>query len=251
MLSSLRQPLTTSKKIFICKTNTNHKTQNMKSKIMSLLLCSLSFSQAATYVLTNNQGAPASSNAITDSSGVAFKSGTAGVASVGYFNIDDAALTAATSASIFTSNFVAWNTATSPNADGSVNFVNSTTPVFARGYFTMNAASRTVAGSAFENKNMYILVGNGLTFATSTEFLVLKSTSQFLAANDPTLPNVTVRFTDSNTSVLFGTAGASVQTTNTDASSNTSWRTLAPVPETSTSLLGAIGALALLRRRRN
>lgn len=223
----------------------------MKTKVMSLLLCTLSLSQAATYVLTNNQGTPANSNAITDSAGVAFKSGTAGVASVGYFNISDAALTSATSSTIFTSNFVAWNTATSPNADGSVNFVNSVSPVFARGYFTMNAASRTVAGSSFENKNMYIMVGNGLTFASSTEFLILKSTAQFLAANDPTLPNVTVRFTDSNTSVLFGTTGASVQTTQTDATSNASWRTAAPIPETSTSLLGAIGALALLRRRRN
>ncbi len=223
----------------------------MKSKILSLLFCTLSFSQAATYVLTNNQGSPASSNAITNSAGTAFRSGVAGVASVGYFNVDDASLTGATSSSIFTSNFVAWNTATSPNADGSVNFVNSVTPVFARGYFTMNAASRTVSGSAFANKNMYILVGNGLTFAASTEFLVLKSTAQFLASDDPTLPNVTVRFTNSNTSVLFGTTGSSVQTTQTDATSNPSWATAAPIPETSTSLLGAIGALALLRRRRN
>ncbi len=223
----------------------------MKSKILASLFCALTYSHAATYVLTNNQGSPASSNAITNSSGVAFSNGTAGVASVGYFNVDDSTLSSATSSTVFTTNFVAWNTATSPNADGSVNFVNSATPVFARGYFTLNAASRTVAGSAFANKNMYILVGNGLTFGASTEFLVLKSTAQFLASDDPTLPNVTVRFTTTNTSVVFGNTGGDVKTTNADSSVNASWQTAAPVPETSTSLLGAIGALALLRRRRN
>jgi hypothetical protein len=224
----------------------------MTAKLIISFISIASFAQGATYVFTNNQGTPASSNAITNSAGIAFKSGTAGVASVGYFTgITDAQITGATAASTLTDNFVAWNTSTTPNANGSVNFVNSVTPVFAQGYFTMNAAARTVAGSNFSGVNIYTLVGNGLTFANSTEFLVLKSTAIFNVADDPTLPNVTVRFTSANTSVLFGTVGPNVKTTATDATSQISWATAVPVPEASTSLLGAIGALALLRRRRN
>ena len=126
-------------------------------------------------------------------------------------------------------------------------------PSGVRGVFSSSINNFTIAGSAFENKNMYLFAGNGTTYANSTEFLVVKLATQFLAADDalPTATTETFRPSGGTaaTTLLLGTNVANVQTTNTDATVNPGWA-MVSVPESSTALLGALGALALLRRRR-
>ena len=113
-----------------------------------------------------------------------------------------------------------------------------------------SAQSVPVTGTAFDNKFMYLFAGNASTLATSTEFLIAKSTLLFLAADDAATAPIVQTIRPSNSSVLFGTLATNVQTANTDASVTPSWTMAAPIPEPSAALLGALGALGLLRRRR-
>lgn len=112
--------------------------------------------------------------------------------------------------------------------------------------------SGTVKDSVFENKPIYLLVGNGTALSGSSEFLVVKTTTMFTAAQDllPTALTVTVRPSDVGSSLLLGSVVPDVKTTNSDATATQGWKMTTLVPETSTALLGALGALGLLRRRR-
>ena len=119
-----------------------------------------------------------------------------------------------------------------------------------RGTFAVTTADIEVTGSPFAGKNIYLFAGNGSTLATSTQFLVLKNSSQFLAADDDAPLAVTIQFLSSNSTLLLGTTASNVPTTNTDATVTPGWAMVAPIPETSTSLLGVLGGLVMLRRRR-
>ena len=101
-------------------------------------------------------------------------------------------------------------------------------PLGNRGMFSYIAVSIPIAGTVFENQNMYLFAGNGTTFSTE----ILRPTGG-----------------TAETTLLLGTNVPNVQTLNTDASITPGWA-LVTVPESSTALLGALGALALLRRRR-
>ena len=206
---------------------------------------------AATTIYTVTTGTSATSNGIANSAGLqfqnasvpAFVSAGPGTVGFGYFNITDAAITAATSGATLVTAFQNWNT----NGTGTFN---SPGPTQQRGVFAQTAAARDIVTAGFDTKNMYVFVGNGTTYANSTEFLVLKSAFLFdQAESGPTAFSKTI--TTANSSILFGTSASDVRTTSADASVTPGWRTAVPVPEPSTSLLGAIGALALLRRRRN
>lgn len=166
-----------------------------------------------------------------------------GVYTFGYFNITDTAITGAATLSTLVNAFVQFGTVTDTFNSGGA-------PTNQRGLFA-HSQTATVTGSSFSGKNIYLLVGNGTTFGNSTEMLVLKNSALFTDAQDavPTAQNIT--FSTSTSTLLFGVNLADVKTTGTDTSVTAGWGTAVPVPEASTSLLGAIGALALLRRRRN
>lgn len=206
---------------------------------LAALLVSVGLTNAATLVFTNNAGNGAS-NAIVNSSGSAFQLAGATV-SVGFFNTLTDGQLGTIADNSFLSDFNAWQ----GNSGG---FTAAGPPVQNfRGVFTINAAAGTIAGSAFADKNMYIVVQNN----SVEEYLILKSSLTFTAADDPTLPNVTKTFTSSNTAVLFGGVGNFQEgISNGDATPLPSWNTVAPVPEPSIALLGALGVLGLLRRRR-
>lgn len=209
---------------------------------------------AATTTYTWTTGTTSTSNGIQNSAGLAYQNSAnpsfagPGVISWGYFNITDAQITAATQASTLVSAFQNWNTGTGTFA--------APGPTGNRGTFNFNAAARDLqtggSGEPFQNKNMYVFVGNGATFGASTEFLVLKTSFTFdPAESGPTAFTKTI--TSVNSSALFGSAVANVFTTNADVSTTPGWQTaaFAPVPEPSAALLGAVGAIGLLRRRRN
>jgi hypothetical protein len=218
----------------------------MKTKLAIALTAVFTMisAQAATVVFTNANGFDTS--AITNSAGVAY-SGPGATFQVGYFTITDSAIQAATLPTTLVSNFVAFGGSTSFSTFtlGGPPSQNN------RGFTTLNAPATTIAGSAFSGKNMYMFV----TGAGNNEFGVFKSTLLFDPADDPTLPNVTKVFTTANTpnqNILVGGTGFSVATNNNDNTVTQSWSTksLVAVPEPSAVLLGAIGVLGLLRRRR-
>lgn len=109
----------------------------------------------------------------------------------------------------------------------------------------------TVLGSTFDTKSIYVFAGNGTSFNDSTEFSVAKSAFTFNSSDDSATAPISLVVRPANSTVLFGTLAANVQTANTDASTTPGWTMAAPVPEPSVALLGVLGVLGLLRRRRN
>lgn len=97
---------------------------------------------------------------------------------------------------------------------------------------------------------VYMFVGNASTLAASTHF-ALASIGTF-APDDPDEQQYTA---DPASASIVGGLGASDSWVGDPGTGNsgtyTTLKLVAPVPEPSSILLGAVGALALLRRRRN
>lgn len=108
------------------------------------------------------------------------------------------------------------------------------------------ATPASVVGQA-----VYILVGNGLTLATSTQIAVFTTGGVFIGGDAIGNGGFTA---DAETvgKVVYGQTGGAPNTQPNGAFNLTNSVRLisAPVPEPSTMMLGAIGALGLLRRRR-
>lgn len=231
----------------------------MTSRILALSVVGLASSFGAVYNVTT--GTLATSNGIAPTAGLksdpslaagtgsftGYQSpGTSGIVAFGVFSsLSDSLITEQgnipTGLSTLANAFVQFGASGAFNTAG---------PTGSKGVFSRNT-SGTVAGSAFSGKNIYAFVGNGTTFANSTELLVLKSASLFTDGQDliPTAQVVTL--SSGTATLLFGRNLADVRTTTTDASVTPGWGTAVAVPEPSAALLGAIGALGLLRRRRN
>lgn len=216
----------------------------MKTKLAIAIATAVTLvsAQAATLVFTNSNGG--NTSAITNSAGVAYQGLTA-TFQVGYFSVTDSEIRSAGSGATLISNFIAFGGPTSFST-----FTLAGPPSQNnRGFTTLNAPATTIAGSQFAGKNMYMLVIG----ATNNEYGVFKSNLLFDPADDPTLPNVTKTFSSANTpneNILVGGTSFSVPTSNSDSIVTQSWNTVV-IPEPSSALLGAIGALGLLRRRRN
>lgn len=229
----------------------------MKTTLFGTLFAAalIANSLAATYTFNNGSGSTATG--ITDKDGNAFRGGTTagtvftgaaggvsagpGIVSVGIFSTDtlQSVTDSATLISLFTNFGGTGNSFSAAGATGN------------RSLYTIGAPNVVITGNAtFADKFIYLFAGNGTTLANSTQFAVLKSASKFLASDDGIPTGVTVTFTDLNSSILFGTTSPNVLTASTDGSTNPGFAMKA-VPEPSAALLGAIGALGLLRRRRN
>jgi len=209
-------------------------------------------SPAATYAFSNGASLNASGIAemtigntfsATFAAGTAFPSGGGisagpGVYGVGIFSTDNlVGLNAAALIASYTS------------LTGGTSAFASFGPFGSRGVFSLNALNITITGSVFENRNMYLFVGNGLTFSSSSMLMVVKSQTLFLASDDNNPTPVSETFRPDNTTILVGGYVApNVQTTSADTTINPGWVMVAP--EGSTAFLGTIGMLTLLRRRR-
>ncbi len=227
-------------------------------KTISILIVSAALvasSSAASYFFNN--GASSSASGIADVMGHTFSNSTPagsafpsgggisagpGVVGIGIFSTDNLeGLDSQSLIADFTSLTGLTNAFAAAGAFGS------------RGTFSSAAINIPIAGTVFENKNMYLFVGNGTTFSNSTEFLVVKSATLYLASDDniPTPITEILRPTGgtAETTLLLGTNLPNVQTTNTDASITPGWA-MVTIPESSSAILGTLGMLTLLRRRR-
>jgi hypothetical protein len=228
----------------------------MKTKLLLLTLSTtlVSLTHAASYRINSGSGVDA--NGITNSADQAFRSGTIlgaslggangglsggpGVIAVGTFSTDsfDGVSSPASLISLFT------------NLGSATSTFGSAGPTSNRGLYSLSV-STPIGGSSFAGKNLYLFAGNGATFATSTEFLILKSSSTLSAADDDVATGIDLTFRPSNSTLLLGNNEANVFTTGADTTTTPGWSTAVLVPEPSSILLGAVGALGLLRRRRN
>jgi MYXO-CTERM domain-containing protein len=112
------------------------------------------------------------------------------------------------------------------------------------GVLQLTAAITSNGGATPElwnSKEIYVIVGNGSSRAASTDFAILRrATPTNFPAN--VAPVATVNFSVPNGAALNPVAGAGSVSGDT--------LTLQGIPEPSAALLGALGALGLLRRRR-
>lgn len=225
----------------------------MKLHVILSIALAVSSPVAVGALYTINSGSGSTASGIQDSLGRTFRSATAagdafptgggtsagpGVVAFGIFSTDQL------------SNLQTTNLVSAFTGFGNTATFNSTGTTGNRSVYTSPQTAQ-VTGSPFNGQNVYLFAGNGTTFSNSTQFLVVKSGFQFSAAQDsvPTPQVWTIR--PDNSTLLFGTSATNVQTANTDTSVTAGWQMATPVPEPSAAILGSLGALVLLRRRRN
>ncbi len=149
-----------------------------------------------------------------------------------------AALAGAFSSDIGTDNFVA-------GADNQLGF---SVPGF---YFVNN---NNFDPTSYIGSTVYTLIGNGATFASSTQFALIRHPEAIIA--DPASPALPLQYVlDAATgNILLAGSATTTTVTNPDLQLSNATvnaiRLVNVIPEPSTMLLGAFGALGLLRRRR-
>jgi hypothetical protein len=225
----------------------------MKNKYSAILALALTWSSASGALITLNNGSGNTASGIQTTDLGTFRSGTVdgsafttgggtsagpGVVAFGFFSTDN--LGSVASPASLASLFTQFGNTVTFNANGTTGN---------RSVFS-SAQNVTVSGSSFADKFIYLFVGNGTTFLDSTEFLVAKSTLTFAQVADATPTPTVLTIRPDNSVNLLGTEITNVQTANVDTSTTAGWQTAALVPEPSSALLGLLGVVGLLRRRR-
>lgn len=207
----------------------------MKSKIVAavaLLVTSLA-SQAVVvqYQTTFTQAVTTSTGALIPDQG--------GYTAIGYFSVPDVELL----------NYTPTELASAFQIFGS-------SGVFGFGgiggvYDSTALGGRVGAASPFFGKNVYVLNTNAATILDSTQALIFKSNLTFPNDSaDPLDASLLVELGSSGTYVFGGQAGPAVEIAPGFSVPTVQMAPLNVIPEPSAALLGAIGVLGLLRRRR-
>ena len=137
---------------------------------------------------------------------------------------------------------------------GSFNYTIAGTGV--PGIFSHSASEPIIEGgqgAEFIGQNIFVVIGNGASIGASSELFVLDSGKTF-GADNPSF-NETIDFNGATPgTILFGRddfSGGELETSAGNfGSSDQSYQTAQLVPEPSVALLGLLGGLGLLRRRR-
>jgi hypothetical protein len=199
-------------------------------------------------VLATNINTAEGDTVITSSSGALIDGG---VVAVGYFlsTFDVAAAVAANDYDALISNFVTINSS----------FVGETTVDFGvdlAGYYTLSSFDYGAPSVESLGRILYTFFGDGITLGSSTE-IGLVEFSEVIDSDNPTPDSNRLRLFTEQTggewTVLIGATGTSVTVDLTSVGLGiveTPSFVLQTIPETSTAILGAFGALGLLRRRR-
>jgi len=213
----------------------------MKRTFLALFLTCV-VTQAATISFSSLVGTGNQSDEwiVTSTGGVALSSG---IVSAGYFNtLSGSGITSASYAALV------------------ADFTALTSDDFVQYSSSISSNSQPIAGVTGDfvdlgtysgsNRTLYVLVGNGSTFGNSTQFALLNSNQTLIA--DSSSPD-TNDFFFRDTTVLKGTVGTGSFNGSTVGLSNPQSATtlqLVAVPEPAAALLGAVGMVGLLRRRR-
>jgi hypothetical protein len=207
----------------------------LKLAFASVLMALTVSSQAATYIVSNvGDGVidvlfQAADNSLLDG----------GIVAIGYFQTGYSFTTSTDATTNFTA--LAFALSGSPSATLSGSF---------KGYVegSMVQGASILSGNALLGVPLYVFVGNSSTLAASTAF-GLQQVSTF--ANDAPFEQSYTANLIGAPAPVFGTVGSYTGDAAGLGSNTYATLQLAAVPEPSTALLGTIGALALLRRRRN
>jgi hypothetical protein len=207
----------------------------LKLALASALMALTVSSQAATYIVSNVVDGKtdvlfqAADNSLLDG----------GIVAIGYFQTGYSFTTSTDAVTNFTTLASALSGSPSDGLGGSF-----------KGYVEgASVQGLTITGSnALLGVPLYVFVGNSSTLAASTAFGLQKVAT--FAEDFPDDLTYTANLIGAPTPV-FGTVGSYTGNAGGQGSSTYATLQLAAVPEPSTTLLGAIGALALLRRRRN
>lgn len=213
----------------------------MKLKLTLTLFSAIVLSQAnaATYLVSNVVNGNGTTDALFQNVDNTLLNG--GIVALGYFtggtpssSLEDIA----TTISSFTLQASALTGSSSASLEGS----------FA-GYVEADLVSgASITGSnALLGQSMYVFVGNAATLGASTAWALVS-----VGTIQDDLPNEQ-QYTAQPYGVtpLIGSVGSFTGNAGGQGSSTFTTLKLAAVPEPSTALLGAIGVMALLRRRRN
>lgn len=155
------------------------------------------------------------------------------------------------SAGIFATTLPNWATATASQVLGLFTALDAT-PVASgtfTGLFTANDMLSGTYPLNFSGTSAYILVGNAAVLANSTAIAVYSTGSSFTAVDGAGNANVGLNATNAANWVYGITRSVTTQPTVTSGAYTTGVQ-LTSIPEPSAALLGALGALGLLRRRR-
>jgi hypothetical protein len=204
----------------------------MKSKLTLLALAaSASASFAASTLNINNFSSATTGTPIVNSAGAALAVNTF-FANGGYFNTT-----------------MNWATVTPLDIKAAfVGIDNSTVAVGTRnGLFTGQTFNGVLPGG-LAGKNAYIVVADNSDFALATVFAVFNAGVTFTAPDGLGNSSQTISGVNS-ASVVFGTVRSVTTQPNNLTNANFA-NGVVMVPEPSAALLGALGALGLLRRRR-
>jgi hypothetical protein len=120
------------------------------------------------------------------------------------------------------------------------------------GFYALSVdGGRVGASSPFLNKTLITLIGNGSTLANSTEALIYQHTATWPNDDGAPVPAaLTAVLGDNGNTTAFWFGAPTGGTTPILGSDIPAISMAKLIPEPSTALLGALGALGLLRRRR-
>jgi len=206
----------------------------MKSKLLALLATVALAGVSNAFIVTIESGFD---KAVTTSNDLPVASGSGFVATGFFTSLSDAQLATSTSATLQGA-FQLFGTSGTFGFGG-----------FGGVYEVESAGGRIGAASAFANQSIYTILGNGTTIGNSTEFVIYKHAGTFQIddadANDKTF-NAT----------LGGAGGAYLMGSVTGGTVEIAGQPFpqvemaVAVPEPSAALLGLLGAVGLIRRRR-
>lgn len=218
-----------------------HTNYNMKLKIAILtgLLGFAGFSNAAIYNINNvvnGVGDTVYANSANELS-------TGGIVTIGVFTAGFDLASSLQDQAALLSNYTTLSFGLTGGPSSSLGTANSP------GYTELPSDDQAsiLAGNPLLGRSLYSFIGNGATLAASTEFaLVLLGTLQEDSPNELSYSSNPAGLTP-----LIGKLGTFTGDLGGGAGTSVTLQTQVIVPEPSAALLGMVGALGLLRRRRN
>jgi hypothetical protein len=224
-------------------------------KINKLLLLAstsalmISASSAATYTFTNNSG-PVNTLSITNRLGGFLNTGSV---AIGSYLGGAPTITADSTMGQILSGFTTLVSTTMGTSGTDPNTINGVFNVQTSGADPLDNLSSQDA-AAWLGKNFYVIIGNSSVLSESTEALVFVFSNSTIGGTEPVTSTLNMRSnaTTANGTLLFGTFNT-VQidpTPGTPGNANAAFALQQIVPEPSAALLGLLGAIGLIRRRR-